>query len=77
MNFDTVKANFKDWKSDMEAKWGNLTDEDWTEVEGSRDKLVSKIQERYGRSREDSRREVDDFWIEHVIQSQLQDQPAA
>ena len=67
MNFETVKGHFKDWKRDMEAKWCHLTDDDWSEIEGSRDKLIAKIQEKYGRSREEARREVDDFWIEQVI----------
>ena len=34
-------------------------------VEGSRDKLVGKVQERYGHSKDDAEREVDAWRTEH------------
>jgi uncharacterized protein YjbJ (UPF0337 family) len=64
MNFDEIKGKFKEWKGELKAKWGNLTDDDWTEIGGEKDKLIGKIQQRYGRSREDAQREVDEFWLD-------------
>jgi uncharacterized protein YjbJ (UPF0337 family) len=31
-----------------QGNWGRLTDNDWQVVEGKRDQLVGKVQERYG-----------------------------
>jgi uncharacterized protein YjbJ (UPF0337 family) len=62
VNFDEIKGKFKEWKGELKTKWGNLTDDDWTEIGGEKDKLIGKIQQRYGRSKEDAQREVDDFW---------------
>jgi uncharacterized protein YjbJ (UPF0337 family) len=41
--------------------WGRLTDGDWKVVEGKRDQLVGKIQERYGIAREEAERRVSEF----------------
>jgi len=40
---------------------GRLTDDDWKIVEGKRDQLVGKVQERYGIAREEAERQVADF----------------
>ena len=76
MSYEALREKFKEWKSELEAKWGDLTDEDWKEVEGSKDKLIAKIQQKYGLSRKDARREVDDFCIEQVIRTESQQQVA-
>jgi uncharacterized protein YjbJ (UPF0337 family) len=62
VNFDEIKGKFKEWQGDLKAKWGDFTDDDWTEIGGEKDKLVGKIQQRYGRTKEEANREVDDFW---------------
>jgi uncharacterized protein YjbJ (UPF0337 family) len=46
----------------MKTRWGKLTDNDFTEVEGNADKLVGKIQERYGYAKDRAQQEVDDFF---------------
>jgi len=40
---------------------GRLTEDDWKVVEGKRDQLVSKIQERYGIAREEAERQLAEF----------------
>jgi len=40
---------------------GQLTDNDWKVVEGKRDQLIGKIQERYGITREEAERQLRDF----------------
>jgi len=46
-------------------KWGRLTDDDWKMIEGKRDQLVGKVQERYGISREEAQRQLADFERTH------------
>jgi hypothetical protein len=38
-----------------------LTDDDFAKINGERDKLVGRIQERYGYAKEQAEREVDDW----------------
>lgn len=46
MNKDEASGNWKQFKGKMKEKWGKLTDDDMQVIEGKRDQLVGKIQER-------------------------------
>ena len=61
MNTDQFKGKWKQLKGEAKIKWGELTDDDLTKIEGNRDKLIGTIQERYGRTKEEAEREVDDW----------------
>ena len=62
MNKDTIKGEWNQLKGNAKQKWAELTDDDLTHVEGSRDKLIGKIQERYGQVKEEVEKQVDE-WI--------------
>ena len=62
MNRDILKGKWNEMKGDLKRKWGNLTDDDWTRISGDRDKLIGILQQRYGRSKEETTREVDTFF---------------
>ena len=64
MNQDEVSGNWKQFKGKVKEKWGKLTDDDMTVIEGKRDQLVGKIQERYGYAKDQAEREVKD-WESH------------
>jgi uncharacterized protein YjbJ (UPF0337 family) len=61
MNINEVKGKFKELKGDFKKKWGELTDDDWKVIGGNKDKLKGILQQKYGRSKEDAQREVDEF----------------
>lgn len=61
MNNQTLKGEWNQLKGSVKQKWADLTDDDLTHIEGDRDKLVGRVQERYGHSREDAERDVDDW----------------
>ena len=61
INTDQMKGNWKQLVGKAKDKWGRLTDDDWKIVEGKRDQLVGKVQERYGIAREKAERQVADF----------------
>ena len=48
MNTDQMKGNWKQFVGKAKENWGKLTDSDWQVIEGKRDQLVGRIQERYG-----------------------------
>lgn len=66
MNSDQLKGNWKQLKGEVKKTWGKLTDDDLTQVEGNHEKLVGRIQERYGIEREEAERQVRDWSIEKV-----------
>jgi uncharacterized protein YjbJ (UPF0337 family) len=59
MNWDRIEGNWKQFKGKAKAEWGKLTDDDMTVLNGKKDQLVGKIQERYGIKRDEAERQVD------------------
>ena len=49
-------------KGRVKEKWGKLTDDDLAAINGKRDQLEGRIQERYGIARDKVRKEVDDWY---------------
>lgn len=65
MNKDELKGKWTQLKGSIKSRWGKLTDDDIQRIEGDRDKLVGKVQEKYGQSREEAEKQVDDFTTRH------------
>ncbi len=61
MNNDIIAGNWKQLKGKIQAKWGDLRDDDMQVAEGNTDYLVGKLQERYGWDRDRAKTEVSDF----------------
>ncbi|WP_180899924.1 CsbD family protein [Martelella soudanensis] len=61
MNWDRIEGNWKQFTGEVQAKWGKLTNDDLDVVAGKREKLVGKIQERYGKERDEAERDVDNW----------------
>ena len=52
MNEDTIKGNWKQFKGNLKEQWGKLTDDDFDVIDGRREQLLGKLQERQGLARE-------------------------
>jgi uncharacterized protein YjbJ (UPF0337 family) len=65
MNEDVLKGKWRQLKGEVKSQWGKLTDDDIDRAEGDTEKLIGRVQERYGYAREDAKREVDDFFRRH------------
>ncbi|HTV55625.1 MAG TPA: CsbD family protein [Terriglobia bacterium] len=52
MNWDQVQGQWKQFKGSVREKWGKLTDDDLQIIAGQKDKLIGRLQERYGLFRE-------------------------
>ncbi len=61
MNWDQIEGNWKQLKGQALQNWGKLTDDDVDVAAGSREKLVGRIQERYGVEKDEAERQVDEF----------------
>ena len=61
MNWDQVKGYWKQLAGKAKAKWGKLTDDEWTTAAGKREELLGILQERYGYEKERAEKELDEF----------------
>lgn len=61
MDWDRIAGSWKQMTGKVKEQWGKLTDDDLTMAEGNYDQLVGRIQERYGYSREEAQRHLDEF----------------
>ena len=59
MNADRIKGDWKQLKGKVKEQWGKLTDDDLTVIDGQQDQLMGKLQERYGYSKEQAKKEMD------------------
>ncbi len=62
MDWSQVEARWKQARGKIKEKWVRLTDEDLEAVEGRRERLERKIQERYGFAIDHVRKEIED-WV--------------
>jgi uncharacterized protein YjbJ (UPF0337 family) len=46
----------------VKEKWGQLTDDDLDVIDGHRDQLAGKIQQRYGLFKDQVRKDIDDWF---------------
>jgi uncharacterized protein YjbJ (UPF0337 family) len=65
MNWDRIQGNWKQFKGKAQQQWGELTDDDLDVVEGKREELAGRLQQRYGYARDQAEREIDS-WLESV-----------
>jgi len=61
MNWDEIEGKWTEFQGRAKVRWAELTDDDLLAVEGKRDKLVGKLQEKYGIAKEEAERQVDSF----------------
>jgi uncharacterized protein YjbJ (UPF0337 family) len=69
MNEDQFKGQWQQLKGKVKASWGKLTDDDLLEIDGRKDQLAGKIQERYGITKEEANRKLDEFAKKHATVS--------
>ncbi|MEF3366429.1 CsbD family protein [Methylocystis sp. 9N] len=60
-NWDTIQGQWKQAAGKVKEKWGKLTDNEITEINGKREQLEGRLQERYGYTKEQVKKEVDDW----------------
>jgi uncharacterized protein YjbJ (UPF0337 family) len=58
LNQDVLKGKWKQMRGQVKQWWGDLTDDDLDQIDGSTDKLIGRLQERYGYAKEDAEKEV-------------------
>ena len=62
MDWNRVEGSWKQVKGTVKEKWGKLTDDDLDVINGRREQLEGKLQERYGFAKDQIRKEVDAWY---------------
>lgn len=61
MNWDKIEGKWKQAKGQAQQKWGKLSNDDLDVVDGKREELVGKVQERYGIAKDEAEKQVEEF----------------
>ena len=62
MTGETIRNKAEELKGAAKEKWGKLTDDDLNVIEGRREQLEGKLQQRYGFAKDQIRKDVDDWF---------------
>ena len=61
MNKDTIQGDWNILKGKLKEKWGKLTDDDITQINGKKEELLGKLQTQYGYTKDKAAKELADF----------------
>ncbi len=58
---DILTGKWNQMKGDLKKTWGKLTDDDYTYINGDYQKLVGRLQERYGWDKMKAEQEANNY----------------
>ncbi|MBA3602941.1 MAG: CsbD family protein [Parachlamydiaceae bacterium] len=61
MNKEIFDGKWHEVKGKIKEKWGKLTDDDLTEIDGKKEALLGKLQSRYGYAKERAEKELEEY----------------
>jgi uncharacterized protein YjbJ (UPF0337 family) len=61
MSNDIIKGHWKELKGKVKQQWGNLTDDEVTQMKGTYEELEGKLQKKYGYDKERVKKEIQSF----------------
>ena len=59
MDWNRVGGNWKEMKGKVKQKWGKLTDDDLTAINGKPDQLEGAALKRYGYAKDQAKQDID------------------
>ena len=65
MNWTQIEGKWGQVKGQLRSKWSKLTDDDLGVLDGKRETLVGKLQERYGIMKEEAELQIDG-WLRSI-----------
>jgi uncharacterized protein YjbJ (UPF0337 family) len=61
MNQDIIQGKWTQLKGSLKAQWGKLTEDDLARLDGNRQYLIGRLQERYGWQKDKAEQEIEMF----------------
>ena len=65
MDTNILQGKWHQLKGSVKAQWGKLTNDDVDQIDGNFERLVGRVQERYGYLKDRAEQEVNDFLTRH------------
>jgi len=65
---DRIQGNWKQLSGGVRHEWGKLTHNDVEEIKGNVEMLAGKIEERYGVTKAEARRQIERWAIQFLAQ---------
>jgi len=62
MNWDEIGAKWMQFKGSAKQKWGKLTDDDLDCVAGTHQRLIGRLQEKYGNTKDEAERQAEEWF---------------
>src|SRR5215813_2829203 len=62
MDWNVIEGNWKQAQGKIKQKWGKLTEDDLTKINGQREQLEGILQQRYGLAKDMVRKDID-AWL--------------
>ena len=59
--WEQVAGKWKQFGGEVKKQWGKLSDDELTQINGRREVLAGKIQEKYGIAKEAANKQIDDW----------------
>jgi len=60
-SWEQIAGKWKQFGGEVKKKWGKLTDDELMQINGSRDILAGKLQEKYGIAKEAANKQIDEW----------------
>ena len=77
MNWEQIQGKWQEYKGQAKQRWGKLTDNDLTVINGKRDVLAGKLLASYGNSKERVEKEIAEFEASCKACDEAKPKPAA
>jgi len=61
MNWEQIEGRWNEMKGRIRQKWGQMTDDEFEQIAGKKDQFVGWLQKKYGYTKEQAERELDEF----------------
>ena len=65
MNWNEIGAKWMQLKGSAKQKWGKLTNDDLDYITGTRDRLIGRLQEKYGMTPQEAERQAEEWLKTH------------
>ena len=62
MDWNLIEGNWKQAQAKIKERWGKLTEDDLTKINGQREQLEGILQQRYGLAKDMVRKDID-AWL--------------
>ena len=59
--WEQLAGKWKQFGGEVKKQWGKLTDDELMQINGSRDVLAGKLQEKYGIAKEEANKQIDEW----------------